>query len=176
MSGWWGFLGSSVVKESACQAGDLSLIPGLGRSPGGENGNPVQYSCLGNPMDRGVWRAIVHGVTKSQTRLSKWTAAASYLAGDWQACHLRPWLGPFSEIPAHGLLLCSGLPSSSQFPFGFSREWASQTHSCLKTHPQESHRITSTTLFSLEWFFTSPPSLRGTENRLFPGGNQWGSV
>ena len=46
------------------------MIPGLGRSPGEENGNLLQYSCLGNPMDRGTWQATVHGVTKSQTRLS----------------------------------------------------------------------------------------------------------
>ena len=54
-------------KESACQAGDEGLIPGSSRSPGEGNGNPLQYSCLGNPMGRGVWRAIVHGVTKRQT-------------------------------------------------------------------------------------------------------------
>ena len=51
-------------------AGDTGLIPGLGKSPGGGRGNPLQYSCLGNPMDREVWWATVHGVTKSQTRLS----------------------------------------------------------------------------------------------------------
>ena len=51
-------------EESACQAGDASLIPGLGRSPEGRNGNPLLYSCLGNPMDRGTWQAAVHGVTK----------------------------------------------------------------------------------------------------------------
>ena len=50
-----------------CNAGDLGLFPGSGRSPGGENGNPLQYSCLENPMDRGAWRATVHGVTKSRT-------------------------------------------------------------------------------------------------------------
>ena len=48
----------------------LGLVPGLGRSPGGGNGNPLQYSCLGNPMDRGVWQATVHGVTKIPTQLS----------------------------------------------------------------------------------------------------------
>ena len=59
-----GFPGGSDGKESACNAGDLGLIPGLGRSPGEGNGNPLQYSCLGNLMDRGAWRATVHGVTK----------------------------------------------------------------------------------------------------------------
>ena len=64
-----GFLGGSDGKESACNAGDPSLIPGSGRSPGEGNGNPLQYSCLENPMDRGAWWATVHGVTKSWTQL-----------------------------------------------------------------------------------------------------------
>ena len=51
-------------KESACQAGDAGLIPGSGRSPGEGNGNPLQYSCLENPMDRGAWLATVHEVAK----------------------------------------------------------------------------------------------------------------
>ena len=57
-------------KEPACNTGDLGSIPGSGRSPGEANGNPLQYSCLENPMDRGAWRAIVHGITKSRTRLN----------------------------------------------------------------------------------------------------------
>ena len=68
-----GFPGGSEVKDSACNAGDLGSIPGLGRSPGEGNGNPLQYSCLENPMDRGAWWATVHGVAKSQTRLSNFT-------------------------------------------------------------------------------------------------------
>ena len=62
-----GFPGGSDDKESACNAGDLGLIPGLGRFPGVENGNPLQYSCLENAMDRGAWQTTVHGVLKSQT-------------------------------------------------------------------------------------------------------------
>ena len=58
------------LPTNARDAGDAGLIPGWGRSPGVGNGNPLQYSCLENLMDRGAWRAIVHGVTKSQTRLS----------------------------------------------------------------------------------------------------------
>ena len=68
-----GFLGGSVVKNppaSAGDAGDLGSIPGSGRSPGEGNGNPLQYSCLGNPMDRAAWGATVHGVAKSRTQLS----------------------------------------------------------------------------------------------------------
>ena len=65
-----GFSGSSDGKESSCNVGDLGLIPGLGRSPGEGNGNPLQYSCLENPMEGGTWQAIVYGVTKSRTQLS----------------------------------------------------------------------------------------------------------
>ena len=56
-----GFPGGSLVKESACNAGDAGLIPRPRRSPEGGNGNPLQYSCLKNPMDRGAWQAAVHG-------------------------------------------------------------------------------------------------------------------
>ena len=59
-----------MVKASAYNAGDPGSIPGLGRSPGEGNGNPLQYSCLENPMDRVAWRATVCGVAKSQTQLS----------------------------------------------------------------------------------------------------------
>ena len=65
-----GFPSGSEVKVSAYNAGDLGSIPGLGRSPGEGKGYPRQYSCLENPMDGGAWWATVHGVTKSQTRLS----------------------------------------------------------------------------------------------------------
>ena len=60
-----GLLGGSDGKELACSVRDLSSMPGLGRSPEEGNGNPLQYSCLGNPMDKGAWRATVHGVEKS---------------------------------------------------------------------------------------------------------------
>ena len=65
-----GFPGGSVVKDVTAAAGDVGSIPGSGRSPGVGNGNPLQYPCLENPMDRGAWWATVQGVTKSQTRLS----------------------------------------------------------------------------------------------------------
>ena len=57
----WGFPGGSVVKNPPTNAGDVGLIPGLGRSPGEGNGNPLQYSCLGNPVDQEAWRATVPG-------------------------------------------------------------------------------------------------------------------
>ena len=65
-----GFPGGTVVKNPSANAGDArdtGLIPGSGRSSGGGNDNPLQYSCLEDPMDRGPWQAIVHGITQSQT-------------------------------------------------------------------------------------------------------------
>ena len=68
-----GFPGGSDSKASACNAGDPGSIPGSGRSHEEGNGTPLQYSCLENPMDGGAWWATVHGVGKSQTRLSDFT-------------------------------------------------------------------------------------------------------
>ena len=65
-----GFPGGSAVKNLPASAGDKDSVPKLGRSPGEGNGNPLQFSCRGNPMDRGAWRATVRGVTKSQTQAS----------------------------------------------------------------------------------------------------------
>ena len=63
-------MGASLVgKESACNAGDLGSIPGLGKSPGERNGNPLQHFRLGNPMDRGAWQATVHGVARVRCNL-----------------------------------------------------------------------------------------------------------
>ena len=75
---------SSVDKESSCNVGDPGSIPGLRRPPGEGNGNPLQYSCLENPMDRGSWRAKVHGVTKVKHNLE--TAAAAAAAKLLQPC------------------------------------------------------------------------------------------
>ena len=68
------FPGGSDGKASASDMGDPGSIPGLGRSPGEGNGNPLQYSCLENPRDRGAWEATVRGVAKSQTQLSDFTS------------------------------------------------------------------------------------------------------
>ena len=64
-----GFPGGSGVKNPPVNAGDAGSVSGSARSPGERNGNPLQYSCLGNPMDRGAWQAAVHGVTKSLIQL-----------------------------------------------------------------------------------------------------------
>ena len=76
-----GFPGSIVVKNVCASAGDsgeVSSIPGLGRSLGEGNGNPVQYSCLGNPMDTGVWWATVHRVAKGWTQLCNWACTQAH--------------------------------------------------------------------------------------------------
>ena len=76
-----GFPVDANGKEPTCQCRrqrDTGSIPGLGRSPGRGHGNPLQYSCLENPMDRGAWRATVHRVAKSQTRLSNFTFFLSF--------------------------------------------------------------------------------------------------
>ena len=67
------FSSSFSGGSESTSAGDPGSIPGLGRSPGGGHGSPLQYSCLENPMDRGAWRAAVHGVAKSQTQLRDFT-------------------------------------------------------------------------------------------------------
>ena len=112
-----GFPHSSVGKESACNAGDPSSIPGLGRSPGEGNGNPLQYPCLENPMDRGAWWATVHGVTKSQTQLSMYTLEIaegfpSNSDGKASACNA----GDPSSIPGSGRSPGEGNGNPFQYP------------------------------------------------------------
>ena len=93
MGGWfrdditvnWGFPGALDSKEYSYNAGDPGLILGLGRSPGGWHGNPLQHSCLENPMDRGAWLTTVHGVVKSQSLL-KW------LSHSWSDLATTEWL------------------------------------------------------------------------------------
>ena len=92
---WW-----LSGKDSAWNAGAPSLIPGLGRSPGEGNGNPLQDYCLGSPMDRGAWESIVHGITKSQTQLSNWAAAAAKsLQSCLTLCDPIDGLLPGSSVP-----------------------------------------------------------------------------
>ena len=77
-----GLPSGSDGEESACNAGDVGLTPGSGRSPGERNGNPLQYSCLEKPMDRGAWWAIVHRVAKSRTQLKRLNnGACTWLLG-----------------------------------------------------------------------------------------------
>ena len=90
-----GFPGGSEVKASACNAGDPGLIPGSGRSPGEGNGNPLQHSCMENPMEGGAYQATVHGVAKSRTRLSDFTFT-SIIRVNTVTTYIR-----LSECPTH---------------------------------------------------------------------------
>ena len=73
-----------MVKNAPANTGDTGSIPGSDRLPGGGHGNPLQYSCLGNPVDRGAWWATAHGVTKSQTRLKRFSTRAHRMTTDIQ--------------------------------------------------------------------------------------------
>ena len=118
-----GFPGSSDGKASAYNVGDPGSIPGLGRSPGEGNGNPLQYSWLENSMDRGAWWATVHGVAKSRTRLSNFTfklwSRASLVAqrlkrlpGMWETwVRSLGWEDPLEkEIATHSSILAWRIP------------------------------------------------------------------
>ena len=110
------------AKESACNAGDLGSIPGSGRSPGKGNGNPLQYSCLGNPMDRKAWWAIVHGVTKSQRWLRDYHVHFSPV---W-----APDLRSLYSFLMHQLLLVS-FPWQPSFSSDYLKDSCSSPFSCL---------------------------------------------
>ena len=79
----------SVLNNALPSPGDMGSIPGPGRSPGKENGYPLQYSCLENPMDRGAWQAAVHGIAKSQTQLSNQTVTTTGHSASRQQTKVR---------------------------------------------------------------------------------------
>ena len=139
-----GFPGNSDGKESACNAGNLDLIPGSGRSPGEGNGNPLQYSCLENPMHRGAWRATVHGVAKSRTRLKQLSS------------HVKCNLEPLFFIKRGG-----GSPRALQTPsqgffFLTARSFYSPLDSCL--------RVTLPTQHSAVSFYLNASGYQGAES------------
>ena len=99
-------------KESICNGGEMVLIPGLGIYPGEGNGNPLQYFCLENPMDRGAWLATVHGVAKSQTQLSNFTLTSGknviivHSGYPWGLL-LSPLLpSPHQSLCSHSVITC----------------------------------------------------------------------
>ena len=106
-----GFPGGSYSKESTCNAGDPGSIPGSGRCPGGGNGNPLQYSCLENPVDEGDWQATDHKVTKSWTQLSDFTFSF-FLSFFLSFFGILVERGGEESLESHtwldGLLLCGG--------------------------------------------------------------------
>ena len=141
-----GFLGGTSGKESACNAGNPGSIPGLGRSPGGAHGNPFQYSCLENPMDRRAWRATVHRVTKSWTWL-KWlsmawlTTIAIKLWTDYQEkmCgalllhHVQRFVTPWTA--AHQAPLSMGILQARTL------EWVAMPSSRGSSRPRDRTRV-----------------------------------
>ena len=106
-----GFLHSSVSKESACNARDLGLIPGSGRAPGEGDSNPLQYSCLENPTDRGAWRATVHGVAESNRteHASIISALKGFLTPGPLYLLLSAW-GHLPQPPSHSQILAQTFP------------------------------------------------------------------
>ena len=120
-----------VVKNLPVNAGDIrdvGSIPGLGRSPGEGHSNPLQYSCLENPMDRGVWRATVHRVAKSQTQLKQLSMHVpnerATLGSDWRLCRRRvltPFFLSSDPLSIHNPLLSSFSHFSGKFFFFPSR-------------------------------------------------------
>ena len=112
------FPDGSEVKVSASNVGDPGLIPGSGRSPGERNGNPLQYYCLENPMDRGAWKATVHGVAKGWTCLSDFTFTFTYafrsslVKGEW---------GPYIVT---AFFICCMWEKSMPSYWGISCPWA----------------------------------------------------
>ena len=124
--GTLGFPGGISGKEAtnAEDLRDTGLIPGLGRSPGGGHGNPLQYSCLENPMERGAWRAIVHRVSKSWTWLERLGMhAPSEGVWEWVAFLIKPPCLSPAQKPPHALTtkalpqdLCTSSSVSHSFP------------------------------------------------------------
>ena len=122
-----GFPGGAMVKNLPANAGDVCLIPGSGRSPGGGNGSPLQYFCQWNPMERGAWRATVHGVTKNWTQLSTHTQKENHTSQITEFS-TSPWRGRCKSLGS----LKSFLWSTSQ-PSGASI-WCSPILSPLRVH------------------------------------------
>ena len=108
----WGFPGGSVVKNTPASTGATDLIPRLGRSPGERKDNLLQYSCLGNPMDRGDWQVTVYGVTKSQTQLSMHACKHTLYNTASVLCSIFPMLLKTSVQFSHSVM------SDSLWPHG----------------------------------------------------------
>ena len=120
-----GFSAGSVGKEYSYNSGDWGSILWLGRSPGEENGNPLQYSCLEDSMDRGAWRAIIHRVIKSQTWL-KWLGMHTLLLTSlFSSFFPPPPVSSYSYLSLSSFLLpLSSSPLSLSFPLSvFPLEW-----------------------------------------------------
>ena len=109
-----GFPGGSVIKNLPANAGDVGLIPGLGRSPGEENGNPLQYSCLGNPTARGAQLATVHRSLKEPDMWQSLNScsSSSYAPRKYQQAYSHKYLEKPSHLASDSLQLIFPSPSS----------------------------------------------------------------
>ena len=140
-----GFPDGSVAKNQPANAKEVSSIPGLGRSPGIGNGSSLQYSCLGNPMDRGAWWAAVHGVTKSQTYLVAKQQQQGWIHGYcfifiFRDIHLLAALAPSFDLcslwQGHLINICRAhllFPSQllcSPAEWGMTNDWGCFEESC----------------------------------------------
>ena len=130
----WGFPGGSDGKESACNAREPGLIPGSGSSPGEGNGYTLQYSCLENPMDRGVWWATVHGVTKSRTQLNDFhfllkliVVMVSQFCG-FTKCY---WIVQFKWV---NYMVCEFYLNKAVKEWWCSQCWLKDTHKLQRTN------------------------------------------
>ena len=141
-----GFPSGAVVKNPPANAGDArdtGSLPGLGRSPGEGNDNPLRYSCLGNPMDRGAWQATVPGVTKNQTQLNDWTHTNRH---QYWLTELLQSKGCVSTKSSQHIV---GAPGVSWIPFPPSFSFISNLcrgfhgDECLASSRSISHRFSS---------------------------------
>ena len=131
---------------------DEGLIPGSARCPGGAHGNPFQYSCLGDPMDRGAWQATVPGVSKSQTRL-KWQSMHAAHAHRSIFLEKQIWAKYFNEIPTTEVNYHQYLIKSTRWLLQFS-ELFSQFQNLLFENIQSPHFLSLSSLFSNAYFST----------------------
>ena len=130
----WGFPGGAVVKNppaSAGGAGDLGSTPGLGRSPGGGNGNPLLHSCLENPTDRGAWQATVHGVAKSLTRRNTHTYTRHSVPTVSAPCRQD------LELSCQCVLVARQAPLSMEFSQARILEWVAIPFSREPSQPRD---------------------------------------
>ena len=104
-----GLPGGSVIKNAPANARDMGLIPGLGSSPGGRNGNTFQYYCLDNSMDRGAWQATVHEVAKCQTWLSDWACVCMYTHTHTHTHTCTHMMVCAFFLSQYGICLCTSL-------------------------------------------------------------------
>ena len=157
---YMGFPGGSDGKESACNAGDRGLIPRLGRSPGKGNVNPFGYSCLENPMDRGAWRAIVHGLAKSWTQLSDYESESHAVVSNSLQPHglYSPWNSPGQNTGVGSLSLLQGMFLSQRSMWGLPH--------CRRILYQPSHKGSPRILEWVAYPFSSGSSRPRNRTRL----------